>query len=129
MEYINTANAILKKYDWPALETTFKTPGISPYPALLLSIQAQLTGLSLLRKPVPGYPAIGLFGISAVYGLSCYAVKHDIDNGPSTATAWGVVYMASLAKASIASKRILPIGMTASVLVATFIYGKEMIDG
>ncbi|KAJ3269216.1 hypothetical protein HDV01_001663 [Terramyces sp. JEL0728] len=129
MDWIQEANKILKKYDWPALETTYKTPGISPYPALLLSLQSQLTAISLLRAPVPSYPAVGLFGISAVYGLSCYAVKNDIDNGPSTATAWGVVYIASLAKASIQSRRILPIGMTGSVLVATFLYGKEMIDG
>ncbi|KAJ3253314.1 1-phosphatidylinositol 4,5-bisphosphate phosphodiesterase delta-4 [Boothiomyces macroporosus] len=126
---IKTVNELLNKYDWPALESTYKTPGISPYPALLVSIQAQLTAVSLLRKPVPSYPAIGLFGISAVYGLSCYAVKHDIDNGPSTATAWGVVYLASLAKASFASKRILPLSMTGSVLAITFLYGREMIDG
>ena len=66
--------------------------------------------------------------MGSTFGLSAYCVEIDKVNGPSIATAWCLVFLTTLSKKAIESRRILPVFLTGSVLVSGFYYGKEMID-
>jgi hypothetical protein len=90
--------------------------GTSPIPCLTLALLTPLTSL-----PYPAQAAL-----SSVLALSAYAVHKDKDSGPSTATAWGLVYFATLAKHANKNKsgKLFTLAMAAS----TFSHAREMAE-
>lgn len=77
---------------------------------------APLTRLGLANLP-----------ISAAMLLSAAAVHLDADSGPSTATAWGLVYMTVFARSAVKSRT--GILYTLGVGLVTAGYANEVLDG
>jgi hypothetical protein len=112
--YYNQLDAKITATGWPSLDTFYKTPSMSPYPALAT---AGLTTVhAIARKNLP------LMGITAGFLVSGYSLRHDVQNGSSTATAWSVVYLSIFSKQR---KNILLTGVVAGNLIN---YGREMVD-
>lgn len=103
---------------------TIARPGITPYPCLFIS------GLSLLnvRRPFGLFGPIGLIGTSAAFAVSAYSTSLDIENGPATATAWAVIYITTLSKAAVETKRFMPIFLTGAVFFNGVLSLVEMLD-
>lgn len=77
----------------------------------------------------PGLPpALALVGLASVFGLSAYTIHIDKHYGPSTFTAWGIVYLTVFAKPAVVSRAFVPIAYTACVLAATATYGWETLQ-
>ncbi|KAJ3004547.1 hypothetical protein HKX48_001169 [Thoreauomyces humboldtii] len=118
---------------YPSLHLLTTRPGVSPYPAAFTSALCFASALAALRGGIassargwPGYTP--LLGFGAVYAGASHVIGRDLDNGCSTATAWGVVYAVLFARSSLASRKVGPIGLLGCVLATTGVYGNEMWD-
>ncbi|KAI8817543.1 uncharacterized protein EV422DRAFT_541094 [Fimicolochytrium jonesii] len=122
------ASDFLVKRGYPPLTDVLVQPGLSPYPAAALSALCVGSAFKALGKGRgwPGYTI--LLGFGAIFGGSSYILLHDVDNGSSTATAWGVVYTSLFLRSSLASRRVGPIGLLACVMGTTGMYGAEAWD-
>ncbi|KAI9346054.1 hypothetical protein DFJ73DRAFT_796812 [Zopfochytrium polystomum] len=102
--------------------------GLSPYPAWGLSAAFIASAPQMIRK-APGWPSLVIGGgFAGVFGLSGYITSIDQENGPSMATAWGLVYGFSLIPHTLQSRRPGPILLSAAVAGATACYAYEFAD-
>ncbi|TPX62719.1 hypothetical protein SpCBS45565_g06953 [Spizellomyces sp. 'palustris'] len=127
-DLLSKASDQLVSRGYPSLTTLAQRPGLTPYPAIATSALCFASAIPALRggRGWPGYfPSVG-FG--AIFAGASYVLLHDLDNGTSTATAWGVVYTSLFLRSTIASRRIGPIGLLACVMGTTGVYGVEMWD-
>lgn len=105
-------------YGWPSLNTFIDTPGMSPYPIIATGGISSI--YAIFKKSLP------LMGLTGGFLLSGYSLKHDIQNGSSTAVAWSVIYFSYFARKPVLfrSHALLSIAVLGDLVV----YGREMID-
>ncbi|KAJ3215696.1 hypothetical protein HDU67_010407 [Dinochytrium kinnereticum] len=110
-------------------ELDLERPGLTPYPAWALASAFILSTVpSLARRP--GWPGIfPLVGFAGAYAASGYVTSIDTDQGPSSATAWGITYMFLCSGTTFQARRPGPIALSAAVLATTAVYGREFVDG
>ncbi|KAI8922527.1 hypothetical protein DFJ77DRAFT_27750 [Powellomyces hirtus] len=110
------------------IETVLAHPGVTPYPALLTSGLCFTSAFAALRggRGWAGYTP--LLGFGAIFLGASHVLTRDVDNGASTATAWGVIYTSLFLRSSLSSRRVAPIGLLAVVMATTGIYGVETYD-
>ncbi|KAJ3153946.1 hypothetical protein HDU89_008813 [Geranomyces variabilis] len=113
----------------PQLQAFLDRPGTTPYPALLNSSLCFASAFAALRKNNrgwAGYTPLLFFGV--VFLGAATVIPRDVDNGASTATAWGVVYSSLFLRSTLASRKIAPIGVLGVVMASTAVYGAETYD-
>lgn len=97
------------------LSSIYKTPGTSPYPFFLLAFATPLTSLGMASFPLSG----------AIL-MSSAAIHYDRDSGPSTATAWGLIYFTIFSRH--ATKNTGGKIFTAAIAAATYFHAREVME-
>ncbi|KAI8814289.1 hypothetical protein BJ742DRAFT_766697 [Cladochytrium replicatum] len=130
-----TSTNINAKLSWDALQEKLPKSlqaeriGVSALSAWVSSA-AFASGIIPSLRTLPGWPHfLVTVAYSGIFAGSGYMITQDEDNGPSTATAWGISYLSLFAHSAVKSRRFGPIALTASVIASTAIYGREWVDG
>ncbi|KAI9001670.1 hypothetical protein BC832DRAFT_593963 [Gaertneriomyces semiglobifer] len=123
-----TASRFLTQRGYPSLEKAAERPGLTPYPAWAASALCITSAIPSMRglRGYPGYFPLVCFG--AVFAGSGYMMNLDIDNGTSTATAWGVIYTSLFLRSSLTARKPGPIALLAGIVGMTGVYGVETWD-
>ncbi|KAI8924857.1 hypothetical protein BC831DRAFT_551068 [Entophlyctis helioformis] len=112
----------------PPLSSMRESPGTSPYTAWAAGTLC-LTTAAVSAAGRPGYPSafpLALFGL--VFGGAGYMTLFDTSNGPSTAAAWGVLYMILGGPKTLKNRKLLPLTTLAGVTASTVVHLQEVFE-
>ncbi|KNE56238.1 hypothetical protein AMAG_02071 [Allomyces macrogynus ATCC 38327] len=97
------------------------------FPAALTTAMC-IASLPKSATKMPGLPPyLQLVGFTSMFALSTWAVHQSSDkdkvNGPSTATAWSIMYLVTNLRRGIMSRQTIPLAILASTSMQLGIYG------
>ncbi|KNE54596.1 hypothetical protein AMAG_00561 [Allomyces macrogynus ATCC 38327] len=97
------------------------------FPAALTTAMC-IASLPKSATKMPGLPPyLQLVGFTSMFALSTWAVhqssEQDKVNGPSTATAWSIMYLVTNLRRGLVSRQTVPLAILASTSLQLGIYG------
>ncbi|TPX32687.1 hypothetical protein SmJEL517_g04225 [Synchytrium microbalum] len=123
MQTTSSISNELQKRGLPALLPL----GSSPYPALASSAICAISTLRVLRG-ASGYPnLLASAGFTFLFGGCGYVLTQDVNNGQSTAVAWGICYESLFLRQALTSRKPGPIAGAVFVGVSSLMYLSEVL--